>query len=209
MNKARFIAISGVCGAIAVVCLILAGLPALKWVALILAVMASIAVAVPILIDPKGLLYSLLTFVVSGAVGVFMGMANIVYVAPIIVFCMPFSIVKVYGETVKISAQLDEPTVLEDPFGGEDKTVVQVSVDKKQRLPVFVRWIIYYVLLEAALALTLGAAYLFTRPVFDALTENKLFIWIILVAQLVVPPYNLLMRGCLIAATKVVRKIRP
>lgn len=209
MNKARFIAISGVCGAIAVVCLILAGLPALKWVALILAVMASIAVAVPILIDPKGLLYSLLTFVVSGAVGVFMGMANIVYVAPIIVFCMPFSIVKVYGETVKISAQLNEPTVLEDPFGGEDKTVVQVNVDKKQRLPVFVRWIIYYVLLEAALALTLGAAYLFTHPVFDALTENKLFIWIILVAQLVVPPYNLLMRGCLIAATKVVRKIRP
>lgn len=208
MNKAKLIATSGICAAIAVVCLILAGIPVLKWIMLILAVFASIAVSIPIILDPKrGIVYSLLTYVVASAIGVFMGMANIIYVAPVIVFCMPSAIVKVYGETFKISTEFNEGEQLEDPFGGESKTFVQVKVNGKTRLPTVVRWVIYYALLEAALALSGLATWLWMPDMFSTLVNNNAYIWLLIAAQFVVPPFNLLMRGCLIAVTKILRKV--
>ena len=64
--------------------------------------------------------------------------------------------------------------MLEDPFGqGDDRKVVAVKLDGKRCLPVWLKWLLYYVLLEAGIALTLLAAYLFTRPVFDMLFANK------------------------------------
>lgn len=208
MNKAKLIATSGICAAIAVVCLILAGVPVMKWVILILAVFASVAVSVPIMLEPKrGLIYSLLTYVVASIIGVFTGLANIIYVAPVVAFCMPFAIVKVYGETFKITTEFNRGQQLEDPFGGEDKTVVQVKVDGKPRLHAVTRWVIYYALLEVAVALSGLAAWLLTPDMFATLVSNNAYIWLIVAAQFVVPPFNLLMRGCLVATTKILRKV--
>lgn len=134
MNKAKIIAISGVCAAVSVGCLALAGF--VKWVALICAAVASVAVAIPVLLDYRNWIYSVLILIVSGALGVFIGIANVIYVAPIVAFCMPMAIVKAYGESVRVTAQVEESEVLEDPFNqGDDKRVVAVKLDGRKCLP--------------------------------------------------------------------------
>ena len=140
--------------------------------------------------------------------GVFVGIANVVYVAPIATFCMPFGIVKAYGESIKVTASLGEPTVLEDPFGGEDKHTVAVNVEGRLCLPKVVKWILYYVLLEVALGITVAFAYLFTPDVFKTLAESNVLYWLLGAAQLVVIPYDLLTRGCFVATVKTMRKAR-
>ena len=104
MSKAKRIAISAMCCAVASVCMFLLGLPGLKWIVLVLGVVSSVAVVIPLMLDAKNLVYTLLTYIVSSILGVFLGLANIVYVLPIVVFCMPVAIVKVCGEMVKITA---------------------------------------------------------------------------------------------------------
>ena len=208
-NKARLIAISGICGAVASVCLLLTSV--FPYVVLILAVVASVAVVIPLLVDGRNLVYSLLVYLVAVVVGALSGtfIGNIVYVAPVVTFCMPLAIVKVYGETVKVTAQVEHAETLEDPFGeGDDKKVVAVQVDGKQRLPTVVKWILYYALLEVGIGLTLVATYLLTPAVFDALYQTTWLFWLMIgVAQLVVPLYDLLLHGCLIGATKALRKV--
>lgn len=204
-SKARLIAISGICGATATGCLLLASLPIARWFILILAVVSSIAVVVPMLIDGRNLVYSLLIYLVASVLGFFVGIANIVYVAPLLTFCIPFAIVKVYGETVKVTASVEQTQTLEDPFGlGDETKVMQLKVNKKRRFPVVVKWVLYYVLLEIGIGLTLFATYLLTRPVFDTLYATKWLFWLIIVAaQLAVPMYDLLLRGCLIGTVKI------
>lgn len=206
-NKAKTVAVSAVCAAVATVCLVLAGLPVFKWVVLIFAAIASVAVAVPIIIDCRNLPFSVIAYLVSGALGVFFGLANVVYVAPIVAFCMPMSIVKAYGESMKVTASVQESQVLEDPFGqGDDRKVVAVKLDGKRCLPVWLKWLLYYVLLEAGVALTLLAAYLFTRPVFDMIFANNL-VWVLVGAmQVVVFPFDLLLRGCFVGIVKILHK---
>ena len=208
MSKARLIAISGICSAAAVLCMLLASFT--LWATLILAVVASIAVVIPMMIDPKGLAYSLLIYAVAAVFGGFaaFSLGNIVYVAPIIAFCMPFTIVKVYGEAVKVSAQMQPKEELDDPFT-ENKfaSVVEVKVRKKTRLPAVVRWVLYYVLLEVAIGLTLFAAYLFVKGLFEEMVGNPFFYLLLGAAQLVVLPYDLLTRGCLVGTAKILRKI--
>lgn len=208
-DKARILAISGICGAVAVVCVLLATLPGVKWFVLMLAVVASIAVVIPLLIDGRNLVYSLLIYLVCALLGVFIGLANIVYVAPIVTFCIPFAIVKVYGETLKVTAKVQKTETLEDPFGqGDDRKVVKMQLDGKPRLNVVVKWVLYYVLLEAGLALTMLATYLLTRPVFDQIYATKWIFWLIVgAAQLAVPLYDLLLRGCLIGTVKALHKV--
>lgn len=206
MSKAKLIAVSAVCAAISVICLLLLSIPALKWIMLILAVFASVACCVPIMIDKNGLLYSLLTFAVTSIVGVFVGLANIVFIAPVVAFCIPVAIVKIYGETKQITFQVNEVETLEDPFGGEDKTVAKVQVEGKARLPRVVRWILYYVLLEVALGLTMLATWLLTPDMFATLLNNNVYIWLIVAAQFIVPPYNLLLNGCVLLTAKILRK---
>lgn len=204
MNKAKLIATSGICAATCVGCLALAGF--VKWAALIAAALATVACALPTLIDARNWLYSVLILIVSGALGIFIGLANVIYVAPIVAFCMPFGIVKAYGESIKVTAVLGEPTVLEDPFGGEDKQTVAVNVNSKPCLPKLVKWLLYYVLLEVGLGLSVLSAYLFTKPVFDALIANNILYWLLGAAQLVVIPYDLLIRGCFVGTVKIMRK---
>ena len=208
MGKTKLIAVSGVCAAVSVVCMMLCSVA--FWAALILAVVASIAVVIPLLIDPKGLVYSILVYTVSSVLGGFsaMGLGNIVYVVPMVAFSMPFAIVKVFGETVKISAQLEQEHTLEDPFGnGEETRVLQMQLKGKKRLNPIVKWVLYYVLLEFALGLTLLSAYLFAKPLFNQIVANKLFYLLLAALQLIVIPYDLLMRGCLIGATKIIHKV--
>lgn len=204
MSKAKIIATSGICAAACVGCLAVAGF--LKWVALIAAALSTVACALPTLIDARNWLYSVMILIVSGALGIFIGIANVIYVAPIVAFCMPFGIVKAYGESLKVTASLGETSVLEDPFGGEDKQTVAVNVESKLCLPKIVKWVLYFVLLEVGLGLTVLCVYLFTPDFFKSLAENKILYWILGAAQLVVVPFDLLIRGCFVATVKVMRK---
>lgn len=181
MSKTRLIAISGICGAVAVVCMLLCSIAG--WVTLILSVLASIAVVIPLLVDSKGLVYSLLVYAVASVLGVFaaFSLGSVVNVAPCIAFCIPFAIVKVRGESVK--------------------------PDGAKRLPAVVRWVLYYVLLEIALGLTVLVAYLFVPALFQEMVSNPFFYLLLGASQLVVMPYDLLMRGCIVGTTKILRKV--
>ncbi len=211
MNKAKSVAVSGLCAAAVLACFALAALPGTKWVCLILGVIASVATVIPLMLNPKNLVFTLLVYVAGSVLGVFLGMSNIVCVAPIIAFCIPFAIVKVCGETVTVTANVAQEEVLEDPFGnGDDKKIVSVKVDAKPKLPTAVKWILYYVLLECGIALTLLATYLFTPTVFETIIGSKWF-WLVFAAmQLIVYPYDVMMTGCLKATVKVLQKaVRP
>ncbi|MCH5151869.1 MAG: hypothetical protein J1F65_04335 [Clostridiales bacterium] len=209
MNKARLIATSGICGAIASVSLLVTSV--FPYAVLIFAVMASVAVVVPLLIDGRNLVYSLLVYAVTVVVGALSGVffQNVVYVAPVITFCIPMAIVKVYGETVKITAKLDRAETLDDPFEeGADSKILVSQLDGKQRLPKVVKWVLYYALLEVGVGLTLLVTYFITPPVFEALYSTGWLFWFMIgVAQLVVPLYDLLLHVCLIAAAKALRKV--
>ena len=205
MNKAKLVAISGICAAVCVGALALAGF--VKWVALIAAAIATVACALPTLIDARNWWYSVLILLVSGALGMFLGIANVAYVAPIVAFCMPFGIVKAYGEAIKVTATVAEPTVMEDPFdSSNDKQVVAVNVNGKLCLPKAAKWVLYFVLLEVGLGLTVLSVYIFTPPFFNTLLNNNLLYWLLGAAQLVVLPYDLLIRGCFVGTVKILRK---
>ena len=209
MSKAKLIAVSGVCGAVATICLLIASI--FPYGVLVFAVVASIAVVMPLLIDGRNLTYSLLIYAVSIVVGALSGVfvGNILYVAPIVIFCLPFTIVKVYGETLKVTAKLEHTETLPDPFGqGDDKQVVAVQLDGKKMLSPIVKWILYYILLEVGIGLTLLATYDLTRGVFERLYATKWLFWLLIVAaQLAVPMYNLLLNGCLIGTTKAMKRV--
>ncbi|MCM1290114.1 MAG: hypothetical protein NC132_05155 [Corallococcus sp.] len=215
MNKAKTIAISAMCSAVAFGCMLLATLPGVRYVALILGVVASIAVVVPIMVDVRNLVYTLLTYAVSGALALGLGLSffisNFVFVMPILVFCIPFAVVKVWGESFKVTAEQRRETVLEDPFdSANDKKMVEVRVGGKRRLPAVVRWVLYYILLEIALGLCVLMLYFVTPAVLDELIANKILWVIIAVMQLAVYPYDMLMRGCLLGTRKILQKaIKP
>ncbi len=207
-GSARIIALCGVCGAIACVALLLTSL--VPYVALIFGVMAAVATVVPMLVNGRNLGYSLLVYAVTLTVGALCGVfiGQITAVAPIALFCIPFAIVKVWCESVKLTARVENTETLEDPFGGEsDAKVVHVQMKGKPRVHPVVKWVIYYLLAEAGLALTFLFTWLVTPAVFESLYSKQWIFWLIVAAaQLAVPFYDLLLRGCLIAAVKVVRK---
>ena len=208
MNKAKLIATSGVCAAIAVVCLLLASV--FPYAVLVYAVIASVAVTMPLIMNGN-LTYSLLVYAASIVVGALSGtlIGNIVYVAPIVIFCLPFAIVKVYGDSYKVTAKVEHTETLEDPFGqGDDKKVVALQLNGEKRLPTVVKWIIYYILLELGIGLTLLATYYLTPTVLERVYSSEWLFWaIIAVAQLIVPLYDVLLSGCLIAAVKAMRRV--
>lgn len=206
MNKARVIALCGVCGAMSCVALLLASL--VPYIALICGVIASIATVAPLIVDGKNLGYSLLTYAATltiGAVsGIFLG--NIIAVAPVALFCVPFAIVKVWGESYKSGGTVERS--LDAPFEGEEKVTLTLPRRGKRRLNVIVKWVLYYVLLEAGIALTLVFSWLMSEGFVENLYGNKTMFWLIVgVGQLAVPLYDILLRGCLIVAEKVIRKV--
>lgn len=208
-GSASIIAICGVCGAISCVFLLLTSL--VPYIALICGVIAAVATTVPMLVNGKNLGYSLLVYAVTLTIGTVCGIfiGNVVAVAPVVMFCIPFAIVKVWCESVRVSAQLQQEETLEDPFDGNNSTkVMRVQINGKPRVHPVVKWVVYYLLLEAALTLTFVFTWLLTPDVFNALYATKwVFGLLIGTAQLVPPLYDILLRGCLIAAVKAVRKV--
>ena len=204
-SKAKLIAICGFCGAVSALCLVVLGLPGTNWVALVLAVVASVAIAIPTMVSGK-LIYSLLTYFASAIIGVLAGTANIVYIAPVVAFCMPMALIKVHAETLKISTKLQEKT-LDDPFGnGDDKQVVALEVQAHPRMKSFVKWILYYVVLQVGIVLTLLATNLFMHPTFELIVQNKLLPWVIVALQLLPIPFNLLLSGSFALVAKALRR---
>ena len=209
MNKAKTIAVCGLCSAVAVVCLLCCALPGISWVALLLATAASIAVSVPILLNPKNLIWSLLTYVAAGVIGVFVGMQHIVYIVPIVVFCMPTAIVKTYGESMRVvGEQSHEETIV--PFQDDANmttTVHTTTVESKPRLPRSVRWALYYLLMEVGLVVTVFVFRAVSPDAFDNLFHSPLFVVLIVAAQVAVPCFVYLLTVCMRAFAKILRKI--
>ena len=208
MSKTRLIATSGICGAVATICNVLVFFA--PFLVLILAVVASVAVVIPLLIDGRNLMYSLLVYLVSSVVGFFVGMGNVVYVAPVVLFCLPFAIVKAYGESVKPSAKPMSAPKITDPFDGSDDSdeAIADTAPLKCRLSTVVRWILYYILLEAGVGLTLLFTWLLTPDMFKQLVSTPWLFGVMLgVTQLIVPMYNLLLGGCFAGTVKLLRKI--
>lgn len=204
MNKAKLIAISGLCCAVCTGCMLLCALPAMRIFMLVLGVVAALAAAIPLVLDSQNVAFSLLIWLASSILGVFFGLANITYVAPIALFCIPFAIVKTYGEKPK-KAQAEVKTVLDDPFD-DQKKVLQVQVRRQTKISPVVRWVLYYIFLEIALGATVLLTYLFAKPLFETMTSTVWFYVALALAQGIVLPYNLLMNGCLAIAKKMVAK---
>ena len=204
-NKAKIVAVSGVCGGVSAVCLLLLGLPGVSWAGLILAVVASVAVAIPTMLSGKAV-FSLIIYIVSSIIGVLTGIANILYVAPVVTFCLPMALVKVSAETPKVTANLQQTTV-DDPFGnGDDKQVVAVELTAKPRMRKFVKWLLYYVVLEIGIALTLLTTYLFAKPTFELVVNHKLFVVLMVAFQLLPFAYNLLLTGSFNMVAKILKR---
>lgn len=207
MNKTKLLAISGLCAAVVAGCLLLVALvPFMRYLMLFFGVIAAIATVIPLMFDSKNLVYSLMIYFAGSILGVFAGVSNLMWIVPIVAFCIPFAIVMVYGERVKIKATVSKENVFDDPFDDEVK-VVKLQVKPKTNLSKTIRWILYYVLLEMALGLTALCAFLFTRSTFELLVANAWF-WVILcVVQLVVLPYDRLLRGCLNVTAKIISHV--
>lgn len=204
-NKAKIVAISGLCGGVAVVCLLLLGLPAIKWLALVLAVVASVAVAIPTMASGR-VVFSIITYLVSATVGAITGIANIVYIAPVVAFFMPMAIIKVFAETPKLSAKVNQQT-FDDPFGnGDDKQVVAVEIQTKPRMSKVLKWILYYILLQVGIGLTLLATYIFAQPTFTLIIEHKLFVVLLIVCQALPFAYDFLLGGAFAMVTKILQR---
>lgn len=208
MSKAHLIALSGICSAFATLCLVGVGSGVMNFAVLVCAVGCSLAVVIPMLVDGQNIGYSLLTYLVSSALGVFFGLENLLFVIPVVAFCMPMAIVKVRAESIKVTATLGDEQTLEDPFGqGNDRKVQQFNVSTSRGLPKVVQWLLYYVLLELSLCLTGLCVWLFTPSVWQTLVANK-YLWLVVVAlQIFVVIYDLLLRGCIIATEKIINKV--
>lgn len=210
-NKAKVIAICGVCCAVALLCVLCAGLSGLEWFFVFFAVVASVAVCVPMLVSITNLKYSLLTYLATLLLGGFLGLANFanfVFVLPVVTFCIPFTITKVYGESTKVTATLGDKVVIPDPFdGGDDRAAVQVNVTRKPCIRGWLRWLIYYALMQVTIGLTLLFLHLFTPDSLTALVSDVWFWVVIAAAEISVLPYNYLTRVSLLATAKLLRKV--
>ena len=204
-NKAKIVAISGLCGGVSVVCLLLLGLPGVRWIALILAVVASVAVAIPTMVSGRPI-FSVIVYLVSAVFGVWANLANIIFVAPVVAFCMPMAMVKVASETLKLSTKVQQKTI-DSPFdNGDDKQVVAVEIEATPRMKPVVKWILYYVVLEVGIALTLFATYLFTPVMFEQIWGHKLLVWLLVALQLLPISYDMLLKSAFVLTSKTLKR---
>ncbi len=206
--KTKLVALSGLCAAISTACLVFAGLPAIRWAFLFLSVIASISIVIPYLVGNK-IVYSVLTYIVSCLLGGFLGINNIVYIVPTIVFFAPFAIIKAYGESFKSTTATTKQEVQVDPFDDKNDELQQqeqVAAKPKKRIPTWLKWVLYYILLEAGIALTLLCAKLLAPSLWDTVMANS--IWVLLaIFQLMPLAYDILLRGCFVTTNKVLRKV--
>ena len=208
-SKAKIVALCGVCSAISLLCLLLASFPALKWGVMVFAVVASIAVCLPMIASAKLAKFSILVYVASAIFGVVVGATNIIFVAPILFFFVPFCMVKVFGESVVLSKRNQQIVETPDPFDiGEPIKTITLDVVAKRRWPTWLRWVLYYVLLWLGIGISLGGCYLFTQPLLFAILENRWFWLVIVLLHVAVVPYNFFMDGVLLATKKLLKRTK-
>lgn len=208
MSKAQLIATSGICSAVATVCLLCIGSGIMNFVVLIFAVIACVMVAVPLLIGGNNLVYSLCVYVVSSVLSLLIGLGNALYLLPVILFCMPMAIVKVRAESIKLVATVVGEETLSDPFDqGDDKTVQKVKVDTSRAMPVWLQWLLYYLLLEVSLVATAFVIKVLTPALFNVIASNG-YVWLVIVAlHLFVIPFNFLLGVMFTQACKVIIRV--
>ncbi|MBR2985400.1 MAG: hypothetical protein IKC58_02235, partial [Clostridia bacterium] len=145
-------------------------------------------------------------YFVSAVFGVWANVANIIFVAPVVAFCMPMAIIKVFAETPKLSLKVQDSTI-EDPFGnGDDKQVKSLEIEALPRMKGFVKWILYYVVLEVGIALTLFATYLLTPAMFEQIWGHKLLVWLLVALQLLPIPYDMLLKSAFALTSKTLKR---
>ena len=116
------------------------------------------------------------------------------------------ALVKVWAETPKISAKINQQT-FDDPFGnGDDKQVVAVEIHTTPRAKKFVKWLLYYILLEIGIGLTLLATYVFAQPTFTFVVEHKLFVPLLIACQMLPFAYNWLLAGAFTLVAKTLQR---
>ena len=203
--KAKIVAISGVCGGIAVMSLLALSIPGARWVMLVLALLASVAVAIPTMASGRPI-FSVIVYIVSAVFGVWANLANIIFVAPVVAFCMPMALVKVSAETLKLSTKVQQKTI-DSPFdNGDDKQVVAVEIQATPRMKGVVKWILYYIVLEFGIALTLLATYLLTPVMFEQIWGHKLLVWLLVALQLLPIPYDMLLKSTFAFVSKILKR---
>ncbi len=208
-SKAKIVALCGVCSAISLLCLLLASFPALKWGVMVFAVVASVAVCLPMLANARLAKFSILVYVASAVFGVVVGATNIVFVAPILFFFVPFCMVKVFGESVVLKGKTEKVVEAEDLFGlGEQVKTITLNVTAGRRMYKWLKWLLYYVLLWVAIAVTLGGCYLFTQPLFFSIVQSKWFWLVIVLLHFAVVPYNFFLNGVLFATKKLLKRTK-
>ena len=153
MNKTKLIALCGLCGAVAVVCLVC--LSYVKWVALALAVVGSVVVCCPQMINGKYLWYSVATYLVAVAVGVLVG--NPVYVAPVALYAMPYCICKLF-------CKYKQP--------------------RNKALWVSLKWIANLLLVAIAVVVTALLTNWLMPDLWQKFWQNKTVVWVAVVAVL-------------------------
>jgi len=177
MKNSRLVALSGVCSALATLCLV--GATYFSWGEVVFAVAAAVAVSTPLLVDGKNGLYSFLTYLASSVIGMFLGVSNALYSAPIVAFAMPAAMWKAFCESKR--------------------------EDGSRRVKAIWQWVVYFALCECAVALTALAVWAFTPDVFETIRSGKWYLLVAL-ANVAVPLYHFLMRGVFFFARKAISK---
>lgn len=184
-KNTRILALTGICGALAMVCAL--GVAYLNWVALALSVICATAVAIPTMVDSRYVWYSVLCYVAVTILIVWLGFGQPIRVMPLVVYALPVGIVKAFGESYRPVKRDSAEEFFDKP---------------KQRIPKLVRWILYYVLCEVALAVTALMLYLFVPATLQTLIDKQWHWYILVVAQLAVPLYNIVLNGCFVLARR-------
>ena len=167
MNKTKLIALCGICGAVAVVCLIF--LSYVKWVAFALAVVASVVICCPQMLDGKYVWYSVATFVTTVTLGALLG--NLVYVAPVALYAMPCCIWKLW---CKHKQQLSS------------------------KLWSVLKWVGSYLLVAVAVVVTALLMVALMPATWQTFTQNKLLVGVaIFVVVVGVVAYDKLLNGAI------------
>ena len=176
MNKTKLIALCGICGAVAVICLV--ALSYVKWVALALAVIASVVVCCPQMIDGKYVAYSIASYLVATVIALFVG--NVVYVAPVAIFAMPCAIWKL---------------------------VCKHNRCKNARLWAFFKWLLNVVLMAIATLVTALLMREMMPSLWQSFVQNKTMVLLVIGALLLsIVAYDKLLDGAIYVVENALKK---
>jgi hypothetical protein len=180
VKRSRLVTLSAVSAAVAVVCFVAAVY--LRYVAVVVGVIAAVAVSIPLLISRRNWLFSLLTYAVSVTLGMVLGTANIAYVAIIATYAMPLCLFKCFAEGKN---------------GDEEIKPIKPLV----------KWLVYYVICEVALGVTALVTWALMGELFTQLTaETYVVVLIVAAFNVAVPLLDVLFNGAIVLTRKAIAK---